>query len=135
MDLALSGRVALCAAASRGLGLACAEALAQEGCSVALFSREVARAESAAQGIAERTSARVLALGADVLVAAQIARVVDDTVRAFGRLDVLVTNAAGPPPGGFSELDDAAWQRAFELSLLSAVRLVRAALPHLERSG
>jgi 3-oxoacyl-[acyl-carrier protein] reductase len=135
MDLGLSGRVALCAAASRGLGLACARALAAEGCAVALFSRDAERARTAAEEIAAATKSRVLALAADVLAPADLTRVVAQTTRTFGRLDVLVTNAGGPPPGTFGDLDDAAWQRAFELTLLSAVRLTRAALPHLERSS
>ena len=135
MDFGLSGCAALVAAGSRGLGRASARALAREGAAVALFSRTVAAAESAARELAAETSARVIGLAADATKPADLERAVAETVQAFGRLDVLVTNAGGPPPGTFGTLDDAAWQRAFELNLLSAVRLIRAALPHLDQHG
>jgi 3-oxoacyl-[acyl-carrier protein] reductase len=135
MDFGLAGCAALVAAGSRGLGRASARALAREGASVALFSRTAAAAEKAAQEIAAETHARTLGFAADATKAADLERAVAETVRAFGRLDVLVTNAGGPPPGTFSTLGDADWQRAFELNLMSAVRLIRAALPHLEKSG
>ena len=135
MDFGLAGCAALVAAGSRGLGRASARALAREGASVALFSRTAAAAEKAAQEIAAETHARVLGFAADATKAADLERAVAETVRAFGRLDVLVTNAGGPPPGTFGTLGDADWQRAFEVNLMSAVRLIRAALPHLEKSG
>jgi 3-oxoacyl-[acyl-carrier protein] reductase len=135
MDLGLSDRVALVAGASRGLGLASARALAREGARVALFSRQQAAAEAAARAIHAETGARTIGFAADALVADDLLRAVDTAVATLGGLDVLVTNAGGPPPGSFADLDDAAWQRAFDLLLLSAVRLVRAALPHLARSG
>lgn len=135
MDLGLHGAAALVAAASRGLGHACARALAREGAAVALFSRGEKVAAAAAQAIAAETGARTLGFGADALQPSDLQAAVDRAVAAFGRLDVLVTNAGGPPPGPFAVHDDAAWQRAFELSVLSAVRLCRAAIPHLEQSG
>jgi len=135
MNLGLEGRVALIAAGSRGLGFASARALAREGASVALFSRTQAAAEAAARKLADETGVRALGFAADVTVAADVSRAVEWTAARLGRLDVLVTNAGGPPPGTFRTVDDAAWQRAFELNLLSAVRLIRAALPHLEQSG
>src|SRR5206468_1211208 len=123
------------AAGSRGLGFAAARALAAEGAAVALFSRTHAAAEAAARRIADETGSRTLGFAADVTVASDLARAGDTTVTQLGRLDVLVTNAGGPPPGRFRDFDDGAWQRAFELNLLSAVRLIRSALPHLEPSG
>src|SRR5262249_11712954 len=135
MDFGLGGCAALVAAGSRGLGRASARALAREGAQVALFSRTAAAAEKAAQEIGAETGVRTLGFAADATKAADLERAVAQTVHAFGRLDVLVTNAGGPPPGTFATLGDGDWQRAFELNLMSAVRLVRAALPHLEKSG
>ncbi|HJZ84345.1 MAG TPA: SDR family oxidoreductase [Polyangia bacterium] len=135
MDLGLSGCVALVAAASRGLGFASAQALAHEGADLALCARTAEAAQSAARAIADQTGRRAIGLRADVRSADQITEAVASTVRELGRLDILVTNAGGPPPGGFRDADDAGWTGAFELNVLSAVRLVRAALPHLERSG
>jgi 3-oxoacyl-[acyl-carrier protein] reductase len=134
MDLGLSGTGALVAAASSGLGYASARALAREGAQVALFSRRAAAAEAAAKRIAEETGARTLGFAADVTAPGELEAAVERAATTWGQLDVLVTNAGGPPPGLFRELDDQAWQRAFDLTLLSAVRLTRAALPHLERS-
>jgi 3-oxoacyl-[acyl-carrier protein] reductase len=135
MDFGLAGCTALVAAGSRGLGRASARALAREGASVALFSRTAAAAEKAAHEIAAETHARTLGFAADTTKAPDLERAVAETIRAFGRLDVLVTNAGGPSPGTFATVTDADWQRAFELNLMSAVRLIRAALPHLEKSG
>jgi 3-oxoacyl-[acyl-carrier protein] reductase len=135
MDFGLSGCAALVAAGSRGLGRASAHALAREGAAVALFSRTFASAQAAARDIAGETGARVIGFAADATKPADLDRAVADTVKSLGRLDVLVTNAGGPPPGTFGTLDDAAWQRAFELNLMSAVRLIRAALPHLDKGG
>jgi len=135
MNFGLEERVALVAAGSRGLGFASARALAREGASVALFSRNQGAAETAARKIADETGVRTLGFAADVTAPADLQRAVETTVSRLGRLDVLVTNAGGPAPGTFRSVDDAAWQRAFELNLLSAVRLIRAALPHLEQSG
>src|SRR5262245_48394873 len=117
MDFGLSGCAALVAAGSRGLGRASAKALAREGASVALFSRNAAAAESAAREIAASTSARVVGFAADATKPSDLDRAVAETVKAFGRLDILVTNAGGPPPGTFATSDDPAWQRAFELNL------------------
>ncbi len=134
MDLGLEGRRALVLAGTSGLGLATARALAAEGCAVALCGRELARAEHAARDVAEVTGGRVLGLQADVSDAAQVERLVADAAGALGGLDILVTNAGGPPPGTFDALTDDAWAGAVELTLMSVVRSIRAALPHLERS-
>lgn len=135
MDLGLEGRVAAVAAASAGLGKAVAAALAAEGARVALCSRVLDRASAAADEIAAATGADTLAIQADVALPEDAARFVAETAAWGGRLDVLVTNAGGPPPGTFDELSDEQWQRAFELNLLSAVRLVRAAAPHMRANG
>jgi 3-oxoacyl-[acyl-carrier protein] reductase len=134
MDLQLKGRSALVTGASRGLGYATARLLAQEGCQVAINSRDEARLSAAAGQIAKETGNAVVALQGDVTDAAQPQALVEQCARVFGGLDLLVTNSGGPPPGRFENLDDGAWQMAFDLSLLSHVRLIRAALPYLRQS-
>lgn len=131
MELGLKGRAALVAAASKGIGRACARGLAAEGARVAICARTPADLEEAAEGIRRETGAEVLAVPADVRRADDVQALVARTVEAFGGVDVLVTNAGGPRPGRFDELTDADWQEAFELNLLSTVRLVRAVLPHM----
>jgi 3-oxoacyl-[acyl-carrier protein] reductase len=135
VDLGLRGRAALVTGGSRGIGRACARALAAEGARVAICARTAADLEQAAAALREETGAEVLALAGDVLRAEDVRAVVARAAEAFGGLEVVVTNAGGPPAGRFEELDDADWQAAFELSLLSTVRLVREALPHLRRRG
>lgn len=131
MDLGLTDRVALVAAASRGLGKAVAWELAREGASVAICARGKEDLKRTAEEIAHDTGARVLAIAADVTVAKEIADMVTAVIRRFDRLDILVNNAGGPPPGAFSTFSDQDWRAALDLNLLSAVRLSRAAIPHM----
>jgi 3-oxoacyl-[acyl-carrier protein] reductase len=133
MDLGIAGRVALVAGASKGLGKAAARGLAREGAHVAIFSRDKARIELAAQEIRAATGAQVLAIVADASNAADVHRSVDETVKEFGALHILVTNAGGPPPALFVDLADEQWQTAVDLTLMSAVRLSRAVIPHMQR--
>jgi 3-oxoacyl-[acyl-carrier protein] reductase len=135
MDLGLNGRVALVAAASRGLGKAVAMALAEEGARVAIFSRRLEAIEAAAAEIRSRSGVEILPLAADVNRPEDLEQVVDAAVERFGRLDILVNNAGGPPPGTFDSLDEEQWQHAVNLTLLSAVRLTRLALPYLRMQG
>lgn len=135
MDLDLKNRVALVAASSSGLGRACAEALAAEGARIVVSSRNIDKAQAAADEIAERTKSETAAFSCDLAHAEEPARLVARCVAKFGGLDVLVTNAGGPPAGGFADFDDGAWERAVQLTLFSVVRLIRAALPHLKTSG
>ena len=134
MDLGLRGKSILVAAASKGLGRAVATEFAREGSRVALCSRDRAVSERVAAEVAQETGAEVLGIGADVATPEGCRSFVAKAVERFGAVDALVCNAGGPPPGKFDELDDAAWQRAVELTLFSAVRLTREALPHLRRS-
>lgn len=133
MDLQLRGKVALVTAASKGLGKATAWQFAREGAKVVICARSEV-VEKAAAEIANDTGAEVLAVRADVTQQADIERVIDTTVETFGGLDILVTNAGGPPAGTFDDTDFAAWESAVNLTLLSAVRLVQYALPHLRQS-
>ncbi|MGH7262692.1 MAG: SDR family oxidoreductase [Candidatus Rokuibacteriota bacterium] len=133
MDLGLKGKVAIVAAASRGMGKACALGLAAEGARVTVCARSEAGLLAAANEIREKTKAEVLAVPADVTRLADIKRVVAKTVEAFGGVDILVANAGGPPLGGFDQMSDADWQAAFELTLLSTVRWIREVLPHMRK--
>jgi 3-oxoacyl-[acyl-carrier protein] reductase len=126
MDLGLAGRRALVTAASKGLGRACATTLIAEGARVFISSRspEAAAREIGATGF----------LAADIADESEPERIVRAAVEALGGLDIVVVNAGGPPPGTFQDVPVAAWDAAFELTLMSAVRLVHAALPSLKKS-
>lgn len=133
MDLGLNGKVAIVAAASKGMGKATAMGLAAEGARVTMCARTEADLIAAANEIREKTKAEVLAIPADVTRYADIRRVVLKAVESFGGVDILVANAGGPPPGGFDQLTDEDWQAAFELNLLSTVRFIREVLPHMRK--
>jgi 3-oxoacyl-[acyl-carrier protein] reductase len=135
MDFQLTGRVALVNAASRGLGRAIAEALAAEGTKLVISSRDEAAISQAAAQIAAAHGVEVIGVAADVATAGAAGDLVAMAVDRFGGLDILVNNSGGPPGGTFTDFDDTAWQSAFDLLLLSVVRMVRAALPHLRASG
>ena len=129
MDLGLENRVALVAASSRGLGKACALELAREGACTVICAREPECLAETAEEIASVTGAEVFPVEADLTKEAQIRHLIADTLHRFDRLDILVTNNGGPPAGYFYDFDDEAWLEAHQLTLLSAVRLIRAALP------
>ena len=129
MDTGLEGKVALVAAASKGLGRAIAEALAGEGASLAICARGEQALGATRDAIAARAGVPVHAVAADLSQPEGIARVAQSALERFGRVDVLVTNAGGPPVGVFTSLEWDAWQRAVELTLRSAVELTRAVLP------
>ena len=134
MDLQLKDKRALVAGASRGLGYAVGLGLAQEGCRLALNGRDETRLKAAAGKMSAETGARVIGLAGDVSDAAFPAQLIDAAVKSLGGLDLLVTNAGGPPAGAFESFDEATWQKALDLSFMSHVRLIRAALPHLRQS-
>lgn len=134
MDLMLKGTRALVTGASRGLGYATAMGLAREGVNVAMNSRLEETIAPAAEKVAEQTGVETLGLPGDVSQMKVPAELVKKTVAAFGGLDLLVTNAGGPPSGRFDSFDDAAWQAALDSTFLSHMRLIRAALPHLHKS-
>ncbi|MFH1186405.1 MAG: SDR family oxidoreductase [Chloroflexota bacterium] len=134
MDLQLKDKRALVASASRGLGYAVGLGLAQEGCRVALNSRDEGRVKAAAGKMSAETGGKVIGLAGDVSDASFPAQLIDAAVKSLGGLDLLVTNAGGPPAGAFESFDEATWQKALDLSFMSHVRLIRAALPHLRRS-
>jgi 3-oxoacyl-[acyl-carrier protein] reductase len=135
MDLGLKGKVALVAASSRGLGRAIAEELAREGADLLLCARgEEALTEARAE-LAEQTGARVVAQAADLSEPAGVERVVQRALDEFGRVDVLVTNAGGPPAGPFESHSLQRWRDAVRLNLESVVELCRAVLPGMKERG
>lgn len=129
MDLGLKDKVALVAAASRGLGRAVAEELAAEGAGLVLCARDPTTLAETAAAIADSTGAHVLAVPADVTDVDQVARVVQSGKERFGRIDILVTNAGGPPAGRFDQLSREQWEQASRLTLFSAIELTRQVLP------
>ncbi|HEY3064655.1 MAG TPA: SDR family oxidoreductase [Methylomirabilota bacterium] len=133
MDLGLRGKTALVTAASKGMGKACALGFAGEGARVAMCARTENDLRAAADEVRSKTGAEVLAVPADVTRAADVERLVRRANEQFGGVDILVANAGGPPRGRFDELTDEQWTAAFELSLLSVVRLVRAVLPTMRQ--
>ena len=135
MDLGFEGKVALVGGASRGIGKAIALGLAKEGCRVSICARGEKLLEETAAEIRAATSVDVLAIPCDMARADDIRRFVAQTVERFGRLDIVVNNAGGPPPGSFEKHSDEVWQAALAQNLLSVVRTVREALPHLRRQG
>jgi 3-oxoacyl-[acyl-carrier protein] reductase len=136
MNLGLKDKVALVAAASSGLGFAAARQLAREGAKVAICSRSPERVTQAASQIGEEIGDDKAIAGfvADVADPDDIEELVVSTVERFGRLDILITNAGGPPGGTFDSVKLEAWEDAFQLTLMSATRLIKAALPHLRNS-
>ncbi len=123
------------AGASRGLGYAVARALAKEGVRVSISSRNADAIVGAKARIEQETGASVLAMPVDVRSADGIARWFESTAENFGGVDLLYPNAGGPPPGPTLKFDDAAWQNAFELLLLSAIRMIRLAVPSMAARG
>ena len=132
MDLGLKNRVALVAASSQGLGRAVAEELAAEGASLVLCAREPKTLAEVAATIADRSGAHVLAVPADVTVVDDIKRVVDAGVERFGRIDILVTNAGGPPAGTFEQITREQWEDSMRLTLFSAIEFARQVLPGMK---
>lgn len=135
MDLGISNKVAVVLAASKGLGHAAAEALAAEGARVIIGSRNQEELEKTAQEISQKTGSQVVGFPVDVTDAAQAESFIAKAVQQFGRIDILVNNAGGPPFGPVESFDEAQWQSAFELNLLSTVRMTRLVLPHLKKTG
>jgi 3-oxoacyl-[acyl-carrier protein] reductase len=129
VDLGLDGARALVGGGSSGLGLAVGTALAAEGARVALVGRPSAKLDAAADGV---TGA--IGVGLDLSTPDGPASGVGAAVDAFGGLDLLLVNSGGPRPGAFDELDDEGWRDAIDSTLHSALRLIRAALPHLRQS-
>ena len=132
MDLGIEGKIALVTAASRGLGLGCATQLAAEGCRVAICSRNTGSARDAANGIAGQTGTEVRGFGADVSRAEDIDGLLEDVRQSMGDPDILVTNAGGPAPGTFASTALEEYEKALNLNLMSAVRLIHGVVPAMK---
>jgi 3-oxoacyl-[acyl-carrier protein] reductase len=129
MDLGLRGKVALVAAASKGLGRATAEELAAEGASVVICARGNEALESARDEIAAKTGREILAIAGDVSIEQDVDRIVEGAMEKFGRVDILVTNAGGPPSARFESLSSDMWRSAVELTLMSVISLTSRIVP------
>lgn len=135
MNLHLEGKVILVAASSTGLGYGVARTLAQEGALVMIGSRDAGRTADAARRLADETGREVLGHPLDVTDPTSIDAWVGTALDRFGGVDGLVTNSGGPPAGTFDSFDDATWQAAFDLLIMSAVRMVRGVLPSMRARG
>ncbi|WP_163099921.1 SDR family oxidoreductase [Peribacillus alkalitolerans] len=135
MELNLQGKTALVIASSQGLGKAVAQQLAQEGVNIMLASRD--------EGKLQQTKSELLSLGAgkiayqitDITKINDIQSLVQSTIDTFGKIDIVINNAGGPPAGKFEDMSDEEWQQAFELNLLSYIRIIREVIPHLKKEG
>jgi 3-oxoacyl-[acyl-carrier protein] reductase len=135
MDLELTDKVAIVGGASKGLGRACAEVLAEEGARVAMCSRSKTDLDKAAQGIHDATGRETLAFAGDLDRPETIRDLIAATVARFGRLDILVNNSGGPPLARAQTATEEQWATAVQRSLLFFARMSREALPHLRRQG
>ena len=135
MDLGLRNRVAIVCAASQGLGKAAAAGFLREGAHVVICSRDARRLAAAAKEIqaVAAEGARVVHVVADLTRPAHIRRLIRSALRTFRRIDVLVTNAGGPPVAAFPDLDDRTWQRGIDLNLMSTIRCIREVLPVMQK--
>jgi len=135
MDLGLKDKRAFIAGSSRGLGYATALTLAREGCRVVINSREEDKVNAAAEAIINETGTQTYGIAADVSNASAADEIIKSAIDSLGGLDILITNAGGPPSGSFEIFDDETWQKAVDTSFMSHVRLIRAALPYLRKSS
>lgn len=135
MDLNLRGKRAIVTGASRGLGYAVAATLAGEGVDIILNARNESALTKAANTIQAQSNAAVIPVAGDITLPDTPAKLVKAAGENFGGVDLLLTNAGGPPPGAFESFSDQDWEKAVDLTFLSHVRLIREALPSLRRSS
>lgn len=135
MDLGLKNSVALLAASTDGLAFATAKQLLHEGARVVICGRDEKRNAEAEKKLGEIADAKnILVQACDVTNQAQIDALVNATIKKFGQIDIVITNAGGPPTGTFETLDIDAYEKGFQLNLMSAVKFIKATLPHLKKS-
>jgi 3-oxoacyl-[acyl-carrier protein] reductase len=133
MDLGLKNKVALVTASSKGLGKAIAWGLAREGTKLVICARNKDVLEKTADEIFLQTGVSVFPLAIDLSDRNQVDWLINETMDLFGRVDILVTNAGGPPPGNFQDLHEIDWQKAVDLTLMSVVRLTKAVIPGMRK--
>ena len=134
MNLLLENKIVLVTGASKGLGYAAANQFSREKAIVIINSRDQEKLALSAQSIQKETGMPVIPISGDITKPETIKRIVSEIQNRFGKLDVLVCNAGGPPAGAFENFDDTQWQSAIDLSLMSQVRLIRESLPLLRKS-
>ena len=135
MDLGLEGKIAIVNGASQGIGYAIAGTLAAEGARVAMSGRRAPALDTARDALTRETGGELLAIPGDIRRAEDCERIIAGTVAHFGGLDILVNNDGAPPLGQFLDFDDDAWRRAVDRNLMSVVRCIRAAAPHMKTRG
>jgi 3-oxoacyl-[acyl-carrier protein] reductase len=135
MDMGLKGKVAVVCAASKGLGKSSAVGLAAEGVDLVICARGEETLQQTADEITQAHGVKVVTIGADLSKEGDCNRLIETAQREFGGLDILVNNAGGPPPGFFMEFSDAQWEAGFEQNFMSAVRLIRMAVPIMQGRG
>jgi 3-oxoacyl-[acyl-carrier protein] reductase len=135
MDMGIRDRVALVTAASKGLGKAAAQGLAREGAKLSICARGEEALNSTAEEIRKASGVEVLAMVADVSRPDDVSRVVQQTMERFGRIDILVTNAGGPPATSFLSGTAEQFQQAIDVNLMSTLRLCKEVVPHMQRQG
>lgn len=135
MNLGLQGKNALVIASSQGLGKAIAKKLAEQGVNVMISSREQNKLFEVKKELDLTSKGRIEYKACNIKDKNEISNLVDATINEFGSIDLLVNNAGGPPAGRFEEMTDDDWQHAFELNLLSYIRITREVLPHMKNNG
>lgn len=135
MDLQIEDKVFMVAASSKGLGYGIARELAKNGATVCIASRTKNEVEKAAEMLRSETGSTIHASVFDAADAESITNWITSVEKAFERIDGLVVNAGGPPPGNFDDFTDDDWEKAFNLTLMSAVRLIRGVLPAMRTGG
>ncbi|MGO4938293.1 SDR family NAD(P)-dependent oxidoreductase [Fundicoccus sp. Sow4_H7] len=135
MDLGLKGKVAIVTGSSKGIGLATAKMLVNEGADVTLCARTLETLEAAQAEILEETGKEVLIVSADITQKDACGKIIEETVNHFGRLDILVNNAGTSEAHPFETVDQELWQQDLELKLFGAINCSRAALPHFRKAG
>ncbi len=135
MDLCIKDKTAIVCGSSRGLGRACAELLAGEGVNLVVCSRNFDNIFSTARSISENYGVNVVPVAADISHPESPQKLVNEALNRFKSVDILINNAGGPPPGRFDNMDDSEWEHAFNLTLMSIVRMTRAVLPYMTSKG
>jgi|HigsolmetaAR205D_1030408.scaffolds.fasta_scaffold01104_2 3-oxoacyl-[acyl-carrier protein] reductase len=135
MDFGFKGKTALVLASSQGLGKAIATRLVEEGADVMITSRNEEKLIDVANQLNALGKGKAAFIKTDITSKEEISRLVNQTIKEFGKIDLLVNNAGGPPAGGFEQMTDEDWQNAFELNLLSYIRTIREILPHMKQRG
>lgn len=133
MDLGIRNKVALVSASSHGLGKAAAVSLAKEGVNLAICSRNEKSINATADEIRKSTGVNVFSIAADVSKPSEIDKIINSVVKEYGKIDILINNAGGPPTGKITTLPDSEWERGFNLTMMSMVRMSRAVLPLMEK--